>query len=277
MTKRAYLTIDDSPTRHTDALTDWLAARDIPAVIFAIGSAYQDMHLQCEGMEQNPDPIRRAIGKNFVIGNHTFTHRRSSELSFEDVVTEIEKTEWLIDGLYRQAGKTRTHKLIRFPHLDRGCGAWIVDYDLAATQGHDLKSLFLEGLNIKLADPSDEQRAKKRKIQDYLAREGFTASVFEGVTFEWYVQTEMAQARDSLYTFSTSDWMMNPDFEAYRKDWAYQSLDALKQKIDDDPWLRAEDSANIVLAHDHNNMFGVTTSLVDHMTNNGIEFVPIKS
>lgn len=275
MTKRAYLTIDDSPTTHTDMLTDWLVARDVPAVIFAIGSNYTDMHLHCEGMVQNPDPVRHAIEKGFVIGNHTYTHRRSSELSFEDVVREIEQTETLIDDLYRQTGKSRTHKLIRFPHIDRGCGAWVVDYDEAAKKGYDLKNLFLEGLNIKLADPTVEQREKKQKIQEYLAKEGFTASVYKGVTFDWYLNTEMAEARDSLYTFSTSDWMMNPDFESYRKDWPYQSLDALKKKIDDDPWLQSGDSANIILAHDHNNMFGVTTALVEHMQKNGIEFLTI--
>lgn len=275
MTKRAYLTIDDSPTKHTDELTDWLVARDIPAVIFAIGSAYTDMHLQCEGMVQNPGPVRRAIEKGFAVGNHTYTHRRSSELSFADVVTEIEQTEKLIDDLYRQAGRNREHKLIRFPHIDRGCGAWVVDYDAAEKNGYDLKSLFLEGLNIKLADPTDEQREKKQKIQEYLASEGFTASVYEGVTFDWYVDTEMVAARDSLYTFSTSDWVMNPDFEAYRKDWTYQSLHALKKKADDDQWLQSDKSANIILAHDHNNMFAVTTALIEHMKNSGIEFLSI--
>lgn len=275
MTGRAYLTIDDSPTRHTDDLTDWLAARDIPAVIFAIGTAYTDMHLQCEGMVQNPDPIRRAVEKGFVVGNHTYTHRRSSELSFEEIVDEIEKTETLIDALYRQAGKSRDHKLIRFPHLDRGCGAWIVDYEAAARKGFDLKNLFLEGLNIRLADVSAEQREKKSRVQDYLAREGFTASVYRGVTFDWYQNTEMADARDSLYTFSTSDWMMNPDFEAYRAEWAYQSLDALKKKIDDDPWLHSKDSAGIILTHDHNNMFEVTTALIGHMKDSGIKFLAV--
>lgn len=276
MTKRAYLTIDDSPTNHTDDLTDWLVAREIPAVIFAIGSAYTDLHLQCEGIEQNPDPVRRAIEKGFIVGNHTYTHRRASELSYQDIIAEIEKTEKLIDALYRQAGVVRDHKLIRFPHLDRGCGAWIVDYDRAMRQGYDLKPLFLDGLNITLADPTDEQREKKIRIQDYLAAEGFSASCYADVTFEWYTQSEMAEARDSLCTYSTADWMMNPDFSSYRKDWTYQSLDALKRKIDDDPWLHSTESANLIVTHDHNNLFDVTTSLVDHMKNSDIEFIPIK-
>src|SRR5688572_29155055 len=118
--KTAYMTIDDSPTKHTDQLTDFLLARDIPAVLFCIGSAYTDLGIQCEGMEQLPEPIVRAIKKGFVVGNHTYTHRRSSELSYDEVIAEIEKTERIIDDLYKKAGKSRTHKLLRFPHIDRG-------------------------------------------------------------------------------------------------------------------------------------------------------------
>lgn len=275
MPKQSYLTIDDSPTRHTDDLTDWLLARDIPAVFFCIGGAYQDLHLQCEGIEQNPEPIRRAIEKGFLIGNHTYTHRRASELSYEEVVEEIERTERLIEGLYKQAGKTRSHKLLRFPHLDRGCGGWIIDYNKAGAYKQDLEVLFGTGLNITLNPPSAEQEEKKLKIQDYLKHEGFRADCFQGITFDWYQKTEMSSAADSLCTYSTSDWMMNPDFARYRKDWEYQSLEALKKKIDDDPYLHVENSVNLILAHDHNNMFDVTTSLIDHMRQSGIEFMEI--
>jgi peptidoglycan/xylan/chitin deacetylase (PgdA/CDA1 family) len=272
MAKRAYLTIDDSPTKHTDGLTDWLVKEEIPAVIFAIGSSYTDMHLQCEGIEQNPGPIERAIEKDFLIANHTYSHRRASELTFEEVVEEIKKTEKLIDGLYRKTGKTRRHKMIRFPHLDRGAGANIIDFEAAAAKGYDLKDLFLGGLNIKLVRPTAEQVEKKHKIQEYLAEEGFLTSAFQGVTFDWYNNTEMAAARDALMTFSTSDWMMNPDFEPYRHQWPYRALEALKEKIDKDACLHSTESANIVLAHDHNNMLQVTQALIGHMKNNGIQF-----
>ncbi len=275
MTKQAYLTLDDSPTRHTDNLTDWLLEKNIPAVLFCIGSSYKDLHLDCEGIDQNSDPIRRAIEKGFVIGNHTLTHRRANELSYDEIIREIEHTEKMIEDLYKEAGHERHHKLMRFPHLDRGCGGWVVDYDAAGIHKKNLEILFGKGLNITLDPPSDEQVEKKHNVQDYLKREGYSVKAYKGVTFDWYQETEMAQAADSLYTFSTSDWMMNPDFEPYRKDWKYQSLEALKQKIDDDPWLHSEESVNIVLAHDHNNMFDVTTSLIDHMQKQNIEFLEI--
>lgn len=272
MEKIAYLTIDDSPTRHTDDLTDFLSARGIPAVLFCIGDAYTDLHLQCEGIRQRPDPIRRAIEKGFLIGNHTTTHRRSSELTLDEIIAEIETTETLIDRLYREAGRARPCKVIRFPHLDRGAGGWIVDYTAAGTHGDTLKNLFGAGLNITLDPPTEAQIEKKMRIQEYLKREGFTADIYPGVTFPWWCDTEMVTAADSLYTFSTSDWMLNPDFADHAHGWAYRSLDALKEKIDNDPWLHAGDSANIVLAHDHNNLFDVVTALVDHMQARGIRF-----
>lgn len=275
MTLTAYMTIDDSPTYDTDRLTDFLVAREVPAVLFCIGSAYTDLDIPCQGMEQLPDPIVRAIEKGFVVGNHTYTHRRSSELPFAEVITEIEKTESLIEAMYKKAGKARTHKLLRFPHIDRGAGGWIVDYTAAGIYGDTLGELFGRGLNITMTPPSAEQVEKKARIQDYLAQEGFSADVFGGVSFPWYAGTEMAAARDSLYTFSTSDWMMNPDFRAKGHTWLYNSIDELKQKIDEDQWLNSGDSANIVLAHDHNNMFGATTALIDHMLAKNIRFLPV--
>lgn len=272
--KEAYLTIDDSPTRHTDALTDFLVARNIPATLFCIGGAYKDLHLECEGIEQNPGPIVRAIEKGFLIGNHTYTHQRSSVLSYEEIVAEIEKTEKLIDNMYRQAGMSRPAKVMRFPHLDRGAGGWVVDYKIAGEHGPALQELFGAGLNITLDALAPALIEKKQRIQDYLAREGFVTDIYKGITFPWY-QGEMSASRDLLYTYSTSDWMMNPDFSAYNKDWAYHSVEALKGKIDDDPWLKEENSVHLVLAHDHNNMFEVTTALIDHMVDSGLHFIEV--
>jgi peptidoglycan/xylan/chitin deacetylase (PgdA/CDA1 family) len=275
MTRAAYLTIDDSPTNHTDALTDFLAERDIPAVLFCIGADYKDLGIPCQGMESMPDPVFRAIQKGFLIGNHTYTHSRYSEMNYEDMVREIEKTEQIIDHLYKKAGKTRAAKLFRFRDIDRGCGTHVIDYTKAGQHADTIRDIFTSGVNLKEQAQTAEKLEKKEKLQAYLAREGFTATVYKGITFPWYTQTEMAAARDSLYTYSTSDWMLNPDFNAHASGWAYRSLDALKRKIDDDPWLNAQDSANIILAHDHNNLLDVTTSLIDHMGRRGIKFLDI--
>ena len=101
--KEAYLTIDDSPTKHTSDFVDWLSARDIPAAFFCIGSSYKDLDFPCEGMEQRPEPILKAIDHGYVIGNHTYTHPRFSDLSLSDMKEQVLKTEAIIDSLYKQA------------------------------------------------------------------------------------------------------------------------------------------------------------------------------
>lgn len=276
MTLRAYLTIDDSPTYDTDALTDFLVMRGVPAVFYCIGASYTDLNVPCQGMDDLPTPVINAIGKGFIIGNHTNTHRRSSELLYEEVVLEIETTERKIEALYRQAGKSRPVKLLRFPHLDRGCGGWIVDYDAAGEYAPVLINMFGKGLNIDLEKPPQALVEKKEKIRAYLNREGFTADVFTDVTYPWYARTEMAQTPDSLCTYSTSDWMLNPAFTKYSKNWAYHSLQELKDKIDEDEWLNLENSASIILAHDHNGLFPVVSALVDYMLTRGFEFIAPK-
>lgn len=268
----AYLTIDDSPTSQTDRLTDALAARGIPAVLYCIGGSYTDLGVPGEGIEQNPAPIVSAIEKGFVVGSHLYSHRRTSELSYEEVIGEIEKTERLIEDCYRQAGVARPAKLLRFPHLDRGCGGWIVDYDAVPEYGDALMRLFSQGLNITIDPPGDALREKKNKIQDYLARQGFTADVFKGVEYPWYRHSEMATARDALYTYSTADWMLNPAFTDYAADWPFRSLEDLQAKIDRDPALLNHPSADIILMHDHEGLLEQNLALLDYMADKGTTF-----
>ncbi len=211
MTKTAYMTIDDSPSDYTDQLCDFLLQQEIPAIFYCIGGEYNDAGRLAYGMAQRIDPIVRAIKKGFAIGNHLYTHRRSSELPLEEVIEEIEKTEALVEEAYKRAGKTRSHKLIRFPHLDNGCGGWIVDYRKLGPHKDTVHHVFSAGLNIDDYMPSDDLFEKKAKLNEYLIREGYSTDVFRGVTFPWYTETEMARSPASLITFSSSDWMLNTD------------------------------------------------------------------
>lgn len=258
----AYLTIDDSPSSHTDELTDFLADHDIPALLFCRG----------DRLAESPEPVVRAIQKGFCIGNHAYTHRRASELSFAEMVDEIERTEALIDKAYKHAGAGRSVQTFRFPHMDRGCGGWVVDYDAVPDEYRKiLIKLFVEGLNISLSPPHEEQREKKQNLQEYLKAEGFV-SPFRGVNHKWYAETEMAEAIDAMFTFSASDWMLTP---RHQSKWPYKSLDDLKQKIDDDPWLKAEDSHHILLFHDQDGLLDVTMALITHCKDKMTGFLEI--
>lgn len=259
---KALLTIDDSPSADTDALTSFLREHGVPAVLFCRG----------DRMAENPDPVVRAIERGFTVANHAFHHRRASLISYQEMATEIMDTERLIEKAYKSAGKIRTAKYFRFPHMDRGAGGWIVDYDAVPGHSATLKKLFADGLNVTLDPPATEQVDKKMKLQEFLKMSGFVSLPSEGITHSWFTDTEVGQAVDAMFTFSTSDWMLT---KRHLGKWPYQSIGDLKQKIDDDPWLADEGSGNIILAHDQPELLPVVTALVKHILDKGFSFTPV--
>lgn len=258
--RRAFLTIDDTPSASTDALTGWLAAAGIPAILFCRG----------DRLAGNPDAALTAIERGFTLANHAYSHQRASAIGFQAMADEISRTEAMIDDLYRQAGIRRAARHFRFPHMDRGCGGWIVDYDAVPAHRETLIRLFSDGLNIDLAPPTEAQQRLKDDLQDWLRRNGFTAPAFDGVRFPWYADTEMAAAVDAMFTYSTSDWMVTP---RHAGRWPYATIDDLKVKIDDDPWLADRQSAHIILAHDQDDLFNTVKTLINHFRDHDFNFI----
>lgn len=259
---KAYLTIDDSPSESTGALADFLAARGIPALFFARG----DM------LEANPAPLVRALQMGFDAGNHTYSHRRASEHSLEEMKADILKCEALIEQAYRAAGAARRHKTFRFSYLDRGAGAWVVDFDrLAPERRQAMEPVFLEGLNFcDRKKPGPEAFEKMAALQEFLKSEGFAAP-FQGVTLDWYARTEAAEARDCLFTYSTSDWMLTR--RHLERNWPCRDLGDLTRRIDEDAGLKDAGSAHVVLAHDQAEIFTAVCGLVEHFSARGFEFL----
>jgi peptidoglycan/xylan/chitin deacetylase (PgdA/CDA1 family) len=261
MTK-LYITIDDTPTAHSKELGDLLVSMKVPALFFLRGAR----------MEEYFDNVVDLIARGFVMANHLYSHQRSSLLSFDEIINEIERTEILIDRAYEIAGVTRHAKYIRFPHMDRGTGGWVVDYNAAPIQHQDtLKTIMADGLNVDLTPPSIENIEKKEKLQQWLRDNDFVAPPFYGVNHDWYNETEMAHAVDAMFTYSTSDWMLT---NRHLGKWRYKSIEDLKQKIDDDIYLSKEDSAHIILLHDDpDNIIAVTKALLLHFKDKNYEFL----
>jgi len=255
----ALLTIDDSPSVQTDALCDFLVRRNVPALFFCRG----------DRLDLNPEPVVRAIGAGFFMGNHAYSHTRFSTLSYEDGVAEILKTETLIDAAYKKAGVARPAKYFRFPHMDRGTGGWIIDFDAAGQHKDRLIRLFAEGLNIDLTPPSAALRDKKDRLQEFLRAQGFVPLPGADLTLPWYRDTELAQAVDAMFTFSTSDWMVTP---RHAGKWRYKTLADLLNKIDEDDTLWQSAGHHIILAHDQDDLLPVVSALVDHILDKGMEF-----
>jgi peptidoglycan-N-acetylglucosamine deacetylase len=84
---RVALTFDDGPTPGvTDRILDELKARNLHATFFMIG--------QC--VAASPDLARRVVAEGHLAGNHTYTHRRLTELSDTQAAEEILKTQDLM-------------------------------------------------------------------------------------------------------------------------------------------------------------------------------------
>ena len=106
----AILTIDDMPQGNTKAIVDYLVSEGIKAVFFTIG----------EMCDRDNESVLYAISKGFVIGNHTYTHAKLSEVSYEEGISEIERCEEALNKVYAKAGVERPVKLFRFPYLLQG-------------------------------------------------------------------------------------------------------------------------------------------------------------
>lgn len=245
MASDIYLTIDDSPSYNTDILCDYFAANDIPALLFCRGDL----------MDRDAAPLVRAIEKGAVIASHNYSHTPAGDLSYEEIIGEIEKTEALIDAAYRAAGKAREGKYFRFPYIDRG-------------NGDRLERRFgqiIENPSQKL--PSDE---KVQQVQDYLQTEGFTQP-FANMRHPLYQNDDVAGAADCLFTYSSCDWMLTG---RHVGKWDYKTLDDLKRKIDDDHWLCTGEGPQIALFHDQPELENIVPSLLDHLKAKGCTFLP---
>jgi peptidoglycan-N-acetylglucosamine deacetylase len=106
----AYLTIDDVPSRLFAEKLAYLEELRLPALLFCVGE-------QARGRE---DELAEALASGCLLGNHSYSHPRFSELSIDACRREIERTDALLQSIYDLAGLAWEPKLFRFPYFDRG-------------------------------------------------------------------------------------------------------------------------------------------------------------
>ena len=104
------LVIDDGPAESTAELMAALESGGHRATFFLIGA-------NVEGREAI---LADAVRRGFALGNHSFDHPHFSEIGVAEARASIEKTEALIDAVYREAAVPRPGKWFRFPYLDFG-------------------------------------------------------------------------------------------------------------------------------------------------------------
>ena len=233
---KAYLTIDDSPSVHTTALVDFLHKRSIPALLFIRGDL----------MAANPAPIIYAIERGLVIGNHGYNHKPAGDLTFEAWAEDFEKTEQLINKAYDIAGQERPGHYYRFPYIDRGDGVRI-------------EQVFARGEACTLKDNKDIS-----KIQGYLKKQG-VYQPFKNMPKDYPID-----AADSLFTYTSADWMLNTRHKGH---WDIQDIAGLKARIDEDQGLKAKETHHIVLLHDQEGIFDEFCALINYFCEKGFTFL----
>ncbi|MEM6781508.1 MAG: polysaccharide deacetylase family protein [Pseudomonadota bacterium] len=262
---KAYLTIDDSPSTRMDDLVDFLSSKNIPALFFCRG----------DELEKNPVAVIRAIQQGMVIGNHGYSHARASQISVQDMIDEIDRTQKLIDNIYDMANFEKPGNFFRFPHMDRGCGSQILDFEAFDIKERNIvKAIFTEGLNtISNKKLSDDEIKKKNDLQKFLKDRGYKTP-FPDVNLPWYKNSaEIQNAADCFFTFSSADWMLT---QRHLGKWRYQSYDDLSQKITADQWLLKQNNTSIILMHDQSEIMDTVLDLLTFLDRCDLEFLEIK-
>ena len=239
--KIVYLTIDDAPTEHFSQKVDFLVKNNLPAVFFCRG----------DYLEQRPKEVIEAIHKGFIIGNHSYDHPHFSDISLLEAYNQIERTEKIIEGIYKAAKVTQPAKIFRFPYGDKG----------GLNGGQALKPYL--GLGLE----------RKNALQDFLHHAGYTQPKFEAITYSYYHQANLLKDLDWYWTFDVVEWSV------YAKEHLYgiDSLEKVYARIEtDDPehgcGLHYADSADIILTHDHLESSEIFYPILHKLMTKGFDF-----
>jgi peptidoglycan/xylan/chitin deacetylase (PgdA/CDA1 family) len=229
--KISYLTIDDAPSKDMKEKVDYLFEKNIPAIWFCRGNF----------LEERKEDAIYAIGKRYVIGNHSYSHPYFSNLTLEQCFEEIEKTDKIINEIYNKAETRRPAKFFRFPYGDKGG---------------------LKGVNV--FEPYEgEGKIRKEKIQEFLKELGYSQPEFKGISYKNYRKVGL---------LDDVDWHWTYDVEEY-----HLPLDEVLSKMDEDApekgrGLNSLDSEEIILIHDHEKTAKFFRPIIERLLQKGIIF-----
>lgn len=224
---KAILTIDDFASVNTPAIVDYLCEKNIPAVLFAIG----------QGIEEHYEEALYALKKGMLMGNHSYSHPHFSEISLETAVEEIQKTEDILNQLYRDAGVERTYRPFRFPYGDKG---------------------------------GDNYTA----LQEYLKEQKFDKLVDTQITYPWYIEQGCNKDIDTFWTFDFAEYCIRPGSD-FTKESVFERIH--DEKAESGDALLKEGNQHIVLLHAHDDTESMLPEyykiFLDYVMERGVEFV----
>jgi len=239
--KIAYLTIDDAPSEDMKEKVDFLVSKGIPAIWFCLG----------DFLEKGSEHAIHAIEKGFIIGNHSYGHPYFSDLPLKQCFEEIQKTDRIIDEIYRKAGVKRPARFFRFPFGDKGG----LKYD-------------------EVFEPYEgEGKIRKEKIQAFLKSLGYTQPKFENITYQYYQKAGLLNDVDWYWTYDVLEWTIFTKEHVFGID----SLEKVYQRIDEDVpegcrGLNYPNSEDIILIHDHPETARMFKPIIERLLAKGIIF-----
>ncbi len=251
--KIAYLTIDYSPGRDFAAKEQYLWQHSLPALFFCEGRA----------IRQNEGALRTAIGHGFILGNHSFNHPHFSDLTVEAGKQEILQTDALLEEVYRSAGVTRPGKYFRFPYFDSGGNASGAAYE--ATWSRPRSEWF-----------QYERDDRRLELQAFLRSLGYRRPDFDGINPKYFADPALLTGVDTRCTFDQSEyWLGKPNAP-----WGLATEKAILARIEEDlPYdgrsLNCDETADIILVHDHDNTTALFYRIIARYVEKGIQFRPI--
>lgn len=84
------LTFDAGPSEHSARLLDILKEKDVPATFFLLGKRH---------IEKYPELVERMADEGHEVANHTWDHKRLTELEPDEIRDEIERPNKVIERI----------------------------------------------------------------------------------------------------------------------------------------------------------------------------------
>lgn len=224
---RAILTIDDVASENTPAIMDYLCEKQIKPVLFAVG----------ENVEKHYEQAVYALQKGAVIGNHSYSHPGFSSISMEECVEQIERTEEILNRLYRDAGVERKYRPFRFPYGDKG------------GEKHDA-------------------------LQELFRRKGFDKLDDTAITYPWYLAGGAHEDIDTFWTFDFAEYWIRPGAKD-TKETVFERMNDRTPGVG--AALFGEGNAHILLLHAHDDTERMVPEyyklFLDYAMEQGVSFV----
>ncbi|HEX3043407.1 MAG TPA: polysaccharide deacetylase family protein [Bacillota bacterium] len=249
--KKAYLTIDDGPSKDFRPKVDFLYENSIPALFFCLG----------ENILKYEEDMVYAAQKGFIIGNHSFSHPHFSDLTLEQCEAEIKRTDESIQRIYQKSGIECPAKFFRFPYFDTG----------GDVHSEENETKWLKTSYERLLYKSDD---KRKAIQSFLHELGYRQPNFQGLHHTWLQDHKLLDAIDVRCTFDQMEYWLG----AANAPRGLNKVEAILARIDEEcseesRTFHDPETTEIILIHDHEKTTGLFYQIINRYLEKGIRFI----